>query len=156
MAVRVLFIDEEIPAEVTEGTPQVPPTPYMWYYYHALNEYKSVVDCVVARSADEAMEFLESPNESFDIISIDVLMPGGKTFSNDATANGTRTGLVILKWIIDKELAVSVVLLTNVPTPVVESQVPENLGSVRRLEIVEKMHTTPFQYLDLLLEMGDA
>jgi CheY-like chemotaxis protein len=146
---RLLFIDEEIPQDA--ATDEV--TPYMWYYVNALRQSK--VQFELVRSTDEAIRILQADPTKFDVISIDVIMPPGVCLEKHDTGNGTRTGLAVLNWIIEANLDVAVVLLTNVPPRALQSRLPNHLGAVRALKVLEKLATTPFQFIDELSQIGE-
>lgn len=153
MPVSLLFIDEEIPDAA--NIRKVSPTPPMQYYIIALRENHDRVTFKVARSVDEARIALVENPKGFDVVSIDVLMPPGEHLKKSDTGNATRTGLVFLNWMIEQNIHTSVVLLSNVSESSLRELVPAHVGQIRSLRIAEKKNTTPFEFVDIVLELGE-
>ena len=147
MTMRLLFIDEEVPV-IDIALDQRDLTPYMWYYENALRE--SEHPYTVVRTVDEAVALLRTDPSKFDVVSIDIIMPTGDIFADEDTSNGTMTGITLLKWIVSQRLSVSVIVLSNVPPRIINAALPTDLGGVKRLEVLEKKKTSPFQFLKVL------
>jgi len=104
---RVLLVDDEIVPGAIPGEGN-----YMWYYAQALRD--AGFEVVEVTGPDAALETLDKPHEPFCVITLDIMMPPGKTFAETDTQQGLRTGLLLLDKITVLCPQVPVLVLTNV------------------------------------------
>lgn len=138
---KILMLDDELPENLeTPGTP----TPYMWYYAKAVSDSPEF-ELFLAPTQTIARHFFDS--EVFDIVSMDVIMPGSEL---EKTKNNTRTGLAFLDWMIERKFSGSVVVLSLIDKDTLSLELPKNRGSIKSLAIVEKIVTTPQKFVLIL------
>jgi CheY-like chemotaxis protein len=138
---KILMLDDELPENI--GTPEKP-TPYMWYYAKALSQQAEFL-VQFANTQALAKEYF---NKSvFDIVCMDVIMPGGEL---EKTKNNTRTGLAFLDWIIERNFSGSVVILSLIDRETLSRELPANRGALKGVDIVEKIVTTPIMFARLM------
>jgi CheY-like chemotaxis protein len=96
---RILFIDDE----------RQRMEPYVWELEDCNHEV------VFQDNVDTALETLHDPNESFDMVVLDISMPPGTEYNFEETVGGIRTGILLYAKIRSLRPDLKVVALTNVP-----------------------------------------
>lgn len=73
--------------------------------------------------ADEALDFFRGRNVDIKVVVLDVMLPATGIFSSAATSDGLTTGLRLYTELRKISEGVSIVVLTNLTTPVVADTV---------------------------------
>jgi CheY-like chemotaxis protein len=107
---RVLLIDDEVPAGEGPGDFDAQTTPYMWFY--ALELREAGIDVVEVNNVEEALRVLTGVG-SFDLVVLDVMMCGGRAFSDDETEGGLQTGVLMSDAIAKARPGLPIIVLTN-------------------------------------------
>ena len=102
---KILWVDDTFANELHE---------LMAYQYQL--EKKGEFDLVKIYNVDEALKVLETGNENFACIILDIMMPYGTRMTKADTEDCTRTGIILARKIrlMDKYKDVPIVLLTGV------------------------------------------
>jgi CheY-like chemotaxis protein len=133
---RILLIDDDLAP--------------MHYYLRALGEAGYTVEHT--RNASEALEFLNTKAHEVHLIILDVMMPGGKTFAGEKTDEGMTTGLLLLKKIKTKWPMLPVLILTNLNTP----ELGTDITLMGDVESARKIDTDPFDLVDRVRLLLDS
>ena len=132
---RILLIDDEQVPQAKQPTGG-----YMWYYSYALREHGFLVLEVIG--PDEAISALCADDAGFDLVLLDIMMPPGKTFEQQDTVAGLRTGILLADKLRELAPDVPIVVLTNVENTQAHQAMLAK-PNVRRL--LTKPKCTPFQ-----------
>ncbi len=122
----------------------------MDYYVKALRqEGFKVQHCL---GTDAALNFVETEGSEIAVIVLDIMLPPGKTYKDEDTNEGLRTGVFLLEDIRKYCPKKPVVVLTNVTNPSTLNEF-ENLPLVR---IVQKKDCPPFELAELVGAMSSG
>ena len=148
---RLLLVDEEIPNDDWDDSTGSE-TPYMWYYAEAAKTDEDLKVTVV-RSYLDARKLLDVSQIEFDVVSLDVSMPFPGGEGSEKAKSGLLTGLVLLDLIIERKHSVPVILLSNIPRPLLMKELPSH-ENYFNLTVFEKVETDPFLFVELVKELG--
>lgn len=152
MTISLLILDDEL--SVDDNPVAGKPRPYMWYYVNALAKTKKDLSFQVATSVDEAKDILSENLNKFDFISIDIIMAPTDDMDADDVQGGTCTGIFFLKWLIEEGFSRNVIILTQRAESTVKALLPSDHGNLARIDVFEKMNTTPYTLIDKISEIG--
>ncbi len=107
-------------------------------------------EVVFRDDVDSALATLRNPEESFELVVLDISMPPGNEFKFEDTVGGTRTGLALYDTLRRMQPDLKIVILTNVSDPRIAEHYK---GEDHRLcRFVRKPAMLPFQFAKLIEE----
>ncbi len=105
-----------------------------------LSKYK----VVFKKDVDEALEFFEKNLTEIDLVILDIMMPPGRSFAQNDTQMGLRTGIAFYKKIRDKAPELPLLIFTNVS----DEKVSEWFRKEKKCRFLRKEDYLPFELVD--------
>jgi CheY-like chemotaxis protein len=98
---------------------------------------------------DDAMHYFQENKDKINLLVLDVMMPTGKSFNDNDTDFGMRTGIFLHKEIRKNNSSLPIVILTNVSDPEVKECIEHDSNSY----FLQKEDYLPYELVEKITEI---